>query len=123
MTAVVVGLAFLPWVGITWRQWSGVEAGADAWIEPVTRDSLKTLWDWLWFKTRLDYGTLINAGLSGARYLFTLLMLIGLWRLRSRSRVWLVVGLTAGPLALVYLFSVALVPLWDPRYFVVLSPF
>ncbi|MBI2886946.1 MAG: glycosyltransferase family 39 protein [Chloroflexi bacterium] len=124
--AVTGGLAllsYLPWAGVALAQWGQVQAGADAWIEPVSRDSLKTLYDWLWFKTRAEYGPGPDLLLRGGRYLFTALLLLALWRSRRREDLWLVVGLAVGPTALAFLFSLLVIPLWDPRYLVVLSPF
>lgn len=122
-TAVLVGLAYLPWLSVTAGQMTGVKAGADAWIEPVSRDSLKLLWDWLWFKTRGEYNLPLDLLLRGGRYLLTAVMLafvLAAWR---RFSLLYLLALTAGPVVLAFGFSALVVSLWDTRYLVSMSPF
>lgn len=123
ISATAATIAYLPWLGNSLWQWSHVQAGIDAWIEPVSGESLKTLWDWLFFKTRYEYGEPIDLVLRVGRYVLTGLMVLGLWFGRRRPALWLAAGLVIGPIALVYLTSVLSAPLWDPRYFVMVSPF
>lgn len=122
-TAAAAAAAYLPWLGSTWSQVAGVRAGADAWIEPVSRDALKTLWDWLWFKTRSEYGAPMDFTLRGGRYLLTAAMLAGAWVRRRDPGFWYVAALTLGPAALAFGFSAVVVSLWDARYLVSVSPF
>lgn len=119
---IAAGLAYLPWLGSTWSQITGVKAGADAWIEPVSRDSLKTLWDWLWFKTRAEYHPLVDVALRAGRYLMTAVMAAALWPLRFQFGLWFTLALVAGPVVVAFAFSVAVVSLWDARYLVSVSP-
>lgn len=123
LTAAAVAIAYLPWLGNSLWQWTHVQAGIDAWIEAVSGESLKTLWDWLFFKTRYEYGEPVDIVLRLGRYVLTGLMLLALWQGRHRKELWLAFGLVAGPVAMVYLTSVLSAPLWDPRYFVMVSPF
>lgn len=123
ITAATVTIAYLPWLGNSLWQWSHVQAGIDAWIEPVSGESLKTLWDWLFFKTRYEYGEPVDLVLRLGRYGLMALMLFVLWRGRREPTLWLTAGLVLGPVVLVYLISVVSAPLWDPRYFVMVSPF
>ncbi|MSQ27291.1 MAG: hypothetical protein EXR51_04020 [Dehalococcoidia bacterium] len=123
LTAGITLAAYLPWLGVSWAQWGGVAAGADAWIEPVTRDTLKTIYDWMWFKTRLDYNLPLDLLLRGGRYLFSALLLAAWWWGRRRWETWYAAGLTLLPIALPLGFSIVAVPLLDPRYLVVASPF
>lgn len=123
---MTVGLslaAYLPWLGVSWGQWGQVQAGADNWIEPASRDALKTLYDWLWFRTRWEYGLAGDVLLRGGRYLFSLLMLWALWRGRRSEQLWYVVLLALTPVVVAFAFSVLVQPLWDPRYLVLISPF
>ncbi|HLC30154.1 MAG TPA: glycosyltransferase family 39 protein [Dehalococcoidia bacterium] len=122
-TASLACASYLPWVGVTLTQWGQVRAGADAWIEPVSGDSLKLLYDWLWFKTRAEYGLGLDLLLRGGRYLFSAVLLVALWQGRRRPELWLVAGLTLIPALLAFTFSALVTPLWDPRYLVFLSPF
>ena len=121
--AIGVGLSYLPWIGITLGQWNQVQAGADSWIDPVSTDSLKTMYDWLWFMTRGEYGLLADTILKGGRYLFTGLLLMGLWRGRHNPRLLFVAGAAVLPITFAFVFSAAATPLWDPRYFVFTAPF
>ena len=123
--AVVAGsvISQLPWVGVVLAQWAQITAGADDWISPVSLDSLKTLYDWLWFMTRAEYGFLLDFFLKVGRYLFTALLLFALWRGRRSWNLLFVVGLVGLPVALAFLFSALVQPLWDPRYLVFTAPF
>jgi len=121
--AAAVAVAYAPWLGVTAGQMSSVKGGADAWIEPVSRDSLKTLWDWLWFKTRGEYGLPVDLPLRAGRYLLTLLMAVAAVRLVRRFGTLFTLALTLGPVVLAFGFSVVVVTLWDARYLVSVSPF
>ncbi|MEK7214352.1 MAG: glycosyltransferase family 39 protein, partial [Chloroflexota bacterium] len=123
VTAGLALSAYLPWLSVSWAQWGGVSQGADAWIEPVTLDTLKTIYDWLWFKTRLDYNPPVDLLLRGGRYLFSALLLATWWWGRRRWETWYTAALTLVPIALPLTFSIVAVPLLDPRYLVVASPF
>ena len=113
-------LACLPWLGVLWEQFRRVQAGLDAWVEPVTLNSWKTLYDWLWFRTRAEYGLPVDAGLRLLRYALTLVMALFLLRAAAR-REWgpaAVALLLAGPPALVFGASLIGRPVWDPRFMV-----
>lgn len=121
LSHLVLGLALAPWLWVMQQQYAGIQAGADAWIEPVSAESLVRLHEWVWFRTRLDYGELGNQFLRMGRW--ALLVVLGLSWL-NREKLWekgllLLLGLV--PVAAAYLVSALGPPLWDPRYLVFVS--
>lgn len=121
--AMGAGVSYLPWIGVTLGQWTQVQAGADSWIDPVSTGSLKTIYDWLWFMTRGEYGLMADTILKVGRYLFSGLLLLALWRGRKNPRLLFVAGAAVLPIAFAFAFSAAATSLWDPRYFVFTAPF
>jgi len=116
----LIWLAYLPWVGVVWEQFRRVQAGLDVWVEPVGLGSWKTLYDWLWYRTRAEYGLLPDTALRLLRYVTTLLLGWTLLRALVR-RQWTVlslVGLLLIPPALVFGVSLVGRPVWDPRFMV-----
>jgi len=116
----LVGLAYLPWVAVVWEQFRRVQAGLDVWVEPVGPGSWKTLYDWLWYRTRAEYGLVPDTALRLVRYATTLLLGFALVRAVRRGQ-WAVLGLGAllvVPPALVFGVSLVGRPVWDPRFMV-----
>lgn len=118
-TALVLGLA--PWFWVMPGQYASVQAGLDAWIEPVSLDSLRRLHEWVWFRTRLDYGEAANQFLRLGR--LALLAVLGIsWLNREKSWEKGMLALFGlGPVGGAYLVSALGPPLWDPRYLVFIS--
>ncbi len=117
--ALLAGL--VPWLPTMIAHYQSQEAGIDAWIAPVDSMDILQLLDWLWFRTKADYGQWLDRALYYSRDMLTLAVLIGLLLggyLREKALLVLAI-LT--PILFVFLMSLLIRPIWVPRYFVFIS--
>lgn len=112
--------ACVPWLAVLWEQFGRVQAGLDAWIEPVGPAAWKTLYDWLWFRTRAEYGLPVDTGLRVVRYGATALLAGFLVRavVRREWRPAAAALLLGVPPAAAFAVSLVGRPVWDPRFMV-----
>ena len=117
--ALLAGLA--PWLPTIFAHYQSQEDGIDAWIPQIDSMVLLQLLDWLWFRTKGDYGLWLDRALYYSRDLLTLVLLLGLFLGGYlREKALLAVAILA-PIIFVFLVSVFVQPIWVPRYFVFIS--
>jgi len=117
--ALLAGLA--PWLPTMFTHYRSQEAGIDAWIAPVDSMNVVQLLDWLWFRTKGDYGHRLDRALYYSRDLLTLVALLGLFLGGYlREKALLVVAILV-PIIFVFLVSLLVQPIWVLRYFVFIS--
>lgn len=107
-------LLYAPWVLVAWRQ--ATEPPVPPWrTAPDLLPALRESW------------TALSLGQSAPGWLWPVLLLtlalyaLGLWRLRSRAALALVLA-TFGPLALILVISLIATPLYHVRYLFTYSP-
>ncbi|GEM_PF-1694687 len=129
VSQAIVLLTFIPWISVTWSQWTGIQEGADSWIAPVGLESLQQLYFWLWHRTKEDYPYLASIPLWLGIYLMTTLLLFSLFSRPVLRRIegngwwekWMLWCVTVCPVFLAFSISLLSSTIWHPRYLVYIS--